>query len=103
MQYCLVITTTPNQQEAKTLAKSILEAKLSACVQLSNISSYYVWDNKVTNDDEVRLLIKTKKSLYEKLQTHIIQNHSYDTPEIIMLNIDDGSQKYLDWIEEVTI
>jgi len=103
MSYCIVITTTPDEREAKQLTSSILELKLAACVQLSNISSYYTWENKITNDNEVKLLIKTRKSLYNKLQSHIIENHSYDTPEIVMINIDDGNQKYLDWIEEVTI
>jgi len=103
MEYCLIITTTPNEQEARSLTKSILESRLAACVQLSNISSYYLWDNEVNNDNEVKLLIKTKKSLYDKLESYIIENHSYDTPEIIMLNIDDGNEKYLDWIKEVTI
>ena len=103
MEFCIVITTTSNKDEAKELAKKILESKLAACVQLSHISSYYVWDDKVQNDEEVRVVIKTKKSLFSKLKSFIKQNHSYDTPQIIMLDIKDGNEKYLHWIEEVTI
>lgn len=103
MSYCIVITTTTSEQEAKQLTTSILGLKLAACVQLSNIISYYRWEDKITKDDEIRLLIKTKKSLYDNLHKHIVENHSFDTPEIIMLDVAEGDEKYLDWIEEVTI
>ncbi|PHS58300.1 MAG: divalent-cation tolerance protein CutA [Sulfurimonas sp.] len=103
MSYCLIITTCKDEQEATILASSILELKLAACVQLSHISSLYTWQNKLVNDNEVKLSIKTKKSLYKKLKEYILQNHSYDTPEIIMININKGSKKYLNWIKEVTI
>ena len=99
---CIVITTCENRKTAELLAQSILENRLAACVQLSNISSFYIWDDKINNEDEVKLLIKTKESLYKELEKHISDLHTYDVPEIIMLPIADGAKSYLDWIDDVT-
>ncbi len=99
---CLVIATCGNQNEAEKLAGSILENRLAACIQLSNIRSYYFWDGKVNNDPEVLLFIKTRRTLYEALESHIQTHHSYDVPEIIRLPIEGGLPAYLGWIDEVT-
>lgn len=102
MNYCVVITTCENQEKAELLAKSILEERLAACVQLSSISSFYRWEGAVANDDEIKLLIKTREELYDKLEKHIAENHAYDVPEIIMLSVGRGSIAYLGWIDEET-
>lgn len=102
MNPCIIITTCSNRENAETLAKSILELHLAACVQMSEIKSLYHWDGKIANDNETKLLIKTRAELYDKLEQHITQNHEYDVPEIIMLPIEKGSAAYLDWIEENT-
>lgn len=99
---CLVITTCGNQEEAEQLAGSIIETKLAACIQLSDIRSYYFWDGKVNNDPEVLLFIKTRNDLYPDLEAHIQTHHSYEVPEIIRLPIDGGLPAYLGWIGEVT-
>jgi len=102
MKYCIVITTCGNREQAERLAKSILEENIAACVQLSDITSFYHWDGTIANDKEVKLLIKTRADLYEKLEKHITKNHEYDIPEIIMLPIEKGSAAYLNWISENT-
>jgi len=100
--YCLVVSTCGSRDEAEKLAASILEEKLAACIQLSNIQSYYFWDGKVNNDPEVLLFIKTRSALYDALESHIKAHHAYDVPEIIRLPIDGGLPAYLGWIDEVT-
>jgi periplasmic divalent cation tolerance protein len=99
---CLVITTCGSQEEAEKLAGSIIEAKLAACIQLSDIRSYYFWDGKVNNEPEVLLLIKTRSDLYDDLESHIRTHHSYEVPEIIRFPIEGGLPAYLDWIGDVT-
>ncbi len=100
MKYKMVITTCENREEADSLAKLIIEKRLAACVQLSDITSYYHWDEKVNRDSEVKLTIKTTESTYSDLEYFIKANHSYDTPQIIMIPIENGSKEYLDWIDE---
>lgn len=103
MEYAVVTTTCPNEQEAKDLATRIISARLAACVQLSQIESFYIWKDKACIDAEVRLTIKTRKPLYDKLETFIKKHHSYEVPQIIMTPILDGLDDYLDWMDENTV
>ncbi|HBM16634.1 MAG TPA: divalent-cation tolerance protein CutA [Lentisphaeria bacterium] len=98
--YCVVVTTVDSMEKAEKLASVIIEAKLGACVQISRTTSFYFWDDKVNNDLECKLEIKTKSCLYEKLEELIIKNHSYQTPEIIQIPLMNGSTAYLNWIQE---
>lgn len=101
-EYSVVLTTTDSVDEADRLAKGLVEAKLAACVQLSAITSHYVWDGAATKSDEILLLIKTRRSKTAAIQAFIRENHSYDTPELVELPIISGSAKYLAWIDDVT-
>lgn len=99
MNACIVITTCSNQKEAEELASKLVETKLAACVQLSQIQSFYVWEGKACNKPEIKLLIKTRKSLYPEVETFIKANHSYEVPEIISVPIENGLSAYFDWVE----
>ena len=103
MEYCIILTTCPDNKEAKTLASKLIKEKLAACVQLSPITSYYTWKGDTHTDPEVRLLIKTRARLYGLVEQFIKQNHSYEVPQIVQITINDGSDEYLDWIDENTI
>ncbi len=100
-KYCLVLTTCPNNQEAEKLAHSLVESHLAACVQITGITSYYEWKNKVNKDEERLLLIKTLTERYDEIEQFITQHHSYDVPEIIAMPIQNGSDAYLHWIDEI--
>ena len=102
MEYCIILTTCPNNEEANTLASKLIKEKLAACVQLSPITSYYTWKGDIHTDPEVRLLIKTRTKLYELVEQLIKKHHSYEVPQIVQLPIMDGSDEYLDWIDEST-
>lgn len=102
MEYCIVLTTCPNIDEAKTLASELVEEKLAACVQLNPITSYYSWKNEQHADAEIRLVIKTRTRLYEPVEQFIKTHHSYDVPQIVQVPITDGSDEYLDWVDENT-
>jgi periplasmic divalent cation tolerance protein len=95
---CVVMTTAPNKEAAEKLARSALEARLAACVQIQEITSYYWWDNKINREPEQLLYLKTTPDKYPALETLILSNHSYDTPEILQLPVERGFEKYLDWI-----
>ncbi len=94
----VVLTTTPNNEEAETLAQKIVEAKLAACVQiLPPMKSFYFWENRVQAETEHLLLIKTLAEKFDELEMFIKGNHSYQTPEIIAISAEKVSQNYLDW------
>lgn len=103
MDYVIVTTTCPNEQEAKDLATRIVSEKLAACVQLSHIESFYVWKDEACIDPEIRLTIKTKQILYDRLEQFIKKHHSYEVAQIVMTPLTDGADDYLDWIDENTL
>ncbi len=97
----VVLTTTPTAEEAERLARKIVEAKLAACVQvLPPMKSFYFWENKVRNDSENLLLIKTLDEKFIELKEFIQTNHSYDVPEIIALEAKDVAESYLKWLTD---
>ena len=81
----------------------MIQDKLAACVQLKDIESLYNWDGKLCCERETLLSIKTKKELFYKVKSKILELHSYDTPEIIELDISNISEDYLKFIKENTI
>ena len=103
MKAVIVQTTTSNEEEAKKIAKILIQDKLAACVQLKDIESLYNWDGKLCCERETLLSIKTKKELFSKVKSKILELHSYDTPEIIELDISNISEDYLKYIKENTI
>ena len=95
------MTTTPNADEANSLAKTIIENKLAACVQiLPPMTSVYVWDGSVQTEAEHLLLIKTLEEKYEDIERFINANHSYDAPEIVAIKSEKVSKEYLGWMNE---
>jgi periplasmic divalent cation tolerance protein len=97
----VVLTTTPNAEEAETLARKILEAKLAACVQvLPAMKSFYFWENAVQADSEHLLLIKTLPEKFDELKGFIQTNHSYSVPEIVALSAEKVSESYLGWMKD---
>jgi periplasmic divalent cation tolerance protein len=96
----IVLTTTSDASEAETLALKIVESRLAACVQvLPRMSSFYVWEGKTQRSPEHLLLIKTLPDKYDELERFIIENHSYDLPEIVAINAERVSSPYLAWIK----
>ena len=97
----IVLTTTPNQAEAETLAEKIVNARLAACVQvLPEMKSFYFWEDEVQKEPEHLLLIKTLPEKFEELEEFIQSNHSYTVPEIVALPAERVSASYLDWMKE---
>ena len=102
-EYCVVMTTFNKKEDMELLVDLSIKEKLVACVQTMNINSHYLWDGKVVHDEEILVLFKTTWKSYEALELLIKENHPYDTPEIIALDIERGGMDYLKWIDSVTI
>ena len=99
MSYAVVLTTTANKEDARQIASEVVKAKLAACVQFLSIESIYVWKDKVNNDPEILLLIKTRAEKYKEIESLIKKIHKYEVPEIVLLPIEAGSKDYLHWID----
>lgn len=97
----IVFTTTPSNIEAEMLAEAIVTAKLAACVQiLPPMTSVYVWEGKLQREAEHLLLIKTLPEKWDELAAFITANHSYEVPEIVAIEAEKVSGRYLSWINE---
>ncbi len=100
--YCVILTTAGSQDEANRLAEMLVSRQLAACVQIANILSCYRWKGAVTREVEFLLLIKTAAHLYGAVEAAIVENHSYEVPEVVQLPIEQGLDRYLGWISENT-
>jgi periplasmic divalent cation tolerance protein len=102
--YRLVLVTCANHIQAKLIARSVVEKRLAACVNIlrSPIESHYRWKGKVEKARELLLLIKTTARKLSALEGEVKRLHGYEVPEFIALPIVAGSKTYLDWLHENT-
>lgn len=99
----LCITTLPDEDSAGKLAAALVEHRLAACVNvLAPCRSVYRWQGEVQNDKETPLFIKTSSERYAALEDFLRQNHPYELPELIALDIAQGLPAYLEWLAAET-
>jgi periplasmic divalent cation tolerance protein len=98
-------TTTGDQQTAATIARDLVENRLAACVQMGGpITSVYRWQGQVETATEWTCVIKTARRLYAAVESRLRQLHSYAEPEIVVVDLVDGSPTYLAWLRaQVTV
>ncbi|MBO9489659.1 divalent-cation tolerance protein CutA [Endozoicomonas sp. G2_1] len=100
-QYQMILCTCPNEDVARDIATGLVKEKLAACVNMiAGVTSVYMWQNEINQDREVQLLIKSQVHLFDDLVQYIEQKHPYDVPEVIAVNIQQGNNAYLNWINE---
>jgi periplasmic divalent cation tolerance protein len=99
----IVLTTAPGDERAETWARSLVEERLAACVNvLGPMISFYRWKGVVERDAERQVVIKTTRERVPTLRARLRELHSYELPEFVVLTVDDGSDEYLKWVVEQT-
>lgn len=97
----VVLCNTPDHEYAEIIARTLVERRLAACVNILPPSrSVYRWQGHIEEGEEYPILIKTTRSAYPEMQQCLREQHPYDVPEIIALSVEDGLPEYLDWIGE---
>ena len=100
--YIVVYVTAP-AEEALQMARTLVEERLVACVNIvPGLRSIYWWQGKVEDEPEVLCIMKTQTRLFEALCDRVRELHSYEVEEIIALPILAGNLPYLDWIKDNT-
>jgi periplasmic divalent cation tolerance protein len=95
----LVMTSLPDMEAAKALARRLIDVNLAACVQLQlGVQSIYRWEGRVCEEQEVVLLVKTTAAQWPAIAAFIKQNHPYDVPEIIAQPITHSHTDYARWV-----
>ncbi len=96
----VVLVTAPNLKSARALAQGALESQLVACANLiPGIESRYRWKGKIETSSEVLILFKTTKPKLTPLEKFVAEQHPYDTPEFLVLQIESGAAEYLQWVQ----
>ena len=93
-----VFTTIDSLEQARVIARVLVERKLAACVQISTIESVYTWQGSTQNEQEFRLLVKTTEGRYPEVEAAIRELHSYDLPSIYAIGTVRVFEPYAEWV-----
>lgn len=98
----VVLVTAPSADGAAKIARTLVEEHLAACVNIvPGIRSIYRWEGRVADDPEWLLVIKTGRRCFAELEARVLALHPYSVPEVIAVEIVEGSKPYLDWLVSV--
>lgn len=93
--------TNPSEEEAKKLARILLEKKLIACANMFPIRSLYEWEGEMKDDQEIVLICKSAEDRFEDIKKTVQENHSYDVPCITKLDA-EANDSFSRWVKEQT-
>jgi periplasmic divalent cation tolerance protein len=99
----IVLTTLGADADATSLARTLVEERLAACVNvLAPMMSTYRWKGSIEQDREQQLVIKTTSARVPALEARLRDLHPYELPEFLVLPVSTGSEAYLRWVGENT-
>lgn len=99
----VVMMTVPDEPVAVSIVGTVVEERLAACGNLlPKIRSIYRWQGEICDDTEVLVMLKTAESRFTKLKKRLIELHPYECPEVIQIEVQDGSTDYLSWVVNQT-
>jgi periplasmic divalent cation tolerance protein len=98
-EFVLVFTTMPDDERADALARTLVDERLAACVNVhAPMTSTYRWKGAVEREAERQLVIKTTRARVPDLETRLRALHPYEVPEFLVVAVDGGTPAYLDWV-----
>jgi len=99
-RYRVVLITCATLEESRKIARAVVEQHLAACVNIVThaVESFYIWEGKLENGSEYLLVMKTSDERLDELKQSVLELHSYDTPEFVVLPIVAGTNEYLNWV-----
>jgi periplasmic divalent cation tolerance protein len=100
-QFVIVLTTFPVDEDAATLARTLVSERLAACVNvLPPMPSIYRWEGGVEEVIEHQLIIKTMAHRLDALKRRLNELHPYEVPECLVVGVGDGGATYLEWLKQ---
>jgi len=97
-QLKIVITTFGNAAQASSFVQVMVEKRLVVCAQVDGpIQSFYHWQGKVEQSEEVRVWLKVLSSKLDELEMEFKQQHPYDVPQFLVLNPQRVGSEYFKW------
>ncbi len=98
----ILATTIDSAAAAKTMARAALEARLVACVQISPIFSHFRWKGELCESEEFQLHMKLRAEDYDALAALVRRLHTYETPEILRIDVAQADPGYAEWLFDAT-
>lgn len=99
----LVLSTVPDDESGEKLVRTLVDERLAACINMSSpMVSTYRWQGRIERDVERQLMIKTTRDKLSALHTRLVELHSYELPEFIVMDVHAGSNDYLAWVARET-
>ncbi len=99
----IVFVTAQEKESALALARQVVEESLAACGNvIPNVTSVFLWDEKVNVEEEVLLILKTSAAKSRALIARVAELHTYEVPEVLSVHVEDGFGPYLDWVRQCT-
>ena len=97
--WILVVTTTVGSgPTATTLARSMVEQRLAACVQIDpEVISLYRWKGQLCEGRESRLVIKTAPGREPQLRAFLAEHHPYELAQFVAMSV-PASAEYAQWV-----
>lgn len=103
MSHILVLTTLPDAESARTIARALVDGRLAACVTIgAPVESMYHWRGAPETAHEVPMTAKTRIDLFDDVAAAIRSRHPYELPEIVAVSLTEGTPDYLAWIDAET-
>ena len=97
----VVMTTASSQEEGSRIARALVDRRLAACVNVvPGVISTYRWKGAVHTEPEWMLVIKTRADRFDAVRLAIRELHSYELPELVMVDVAAADPAYLAWIDE---
>ena len=100
MELVAILTTIDSAERAQAIASALVERKLAACVQISEVESVYSWQGAVQREREFRIMAKTLAGRYADAEAAIRQLHTYELPAIYAVPVTEVFAPYADWVAE---
>jgi periplasmic divalent cation tolerance protein len=101
MEYSLIYMTSGSRQEAESIARKLLENRHIACANIMEVSSLYIWKDKMEKDQEYVSILKTEKRKVHTVIEEVKKLHSYEVPDIVEIPLGEGFNPFFQWISEV--
>ena len=99
-EIAVVMSTAGSLDEATRIGRALVERRLAACVNvIPNVVSIYRWEGSIQTDSEWLLIVKTRAERFEEVRSLIVELHTYELPEIVMIEPSRVDPAYRAWIE----
>jgi periplasmic divalent cation tolerance protein len=100
MTLIAVFTTVDQREQAQRIATTLVQRRLAACAQISEIDSIYSWQGEVRQEAELRIVFKTTAAAYPALEAALRELHPYTLPQIVALPVEHAFAPYAQWVHE---